>query len=327
MSTRSTPSRASVAVIVVRCDDRSERFVPPILIDTDPGLDDALALLYAWADPGAHVVALTTVSGNVPLDVATTNLLRLLALRRPSPAPRIAAGADRPLVKAPVTAVRYHGADGLGDIGGWPPVDLASVPRDAVALIAETARAAAADFVLVTLGPLTNLALTVERDLAALRRVPRVVAMGGAVDVPGNVTPTAEFNLHVDPDAAARVLEAGLPLDWVPLDATRQAVVTRAAFEEALRDRTGPLAERIARFTARGFRVDTERGSPGMVLHDPLAIAAALDPTLVEWEPTRLAIGPDGQTRRASGAPNCRFARRVDTARFLPRFLDRVCRG
>jgi len=301
--------------------------VPPILIDTDPGLDDALALLYAWADPTARVVALTTVSGNVPLDVATTNLLRLLALRRPEPAPRIAAGADRPLTRAPVSAVRYHGADGLGDVGGWPPVDVAAVPRDGVGLIIETARHATRDFVLVTLGPLTNLALAIERDMAALRCVPRIVAMGGAVDVRGNVTSTAEFNLHVDPEAMARVLQAGVPLDLVPLDATRQAVVTRAAFEQALHDRAGPLAERISRFSARGFRVDTERGSPGMVLHDPLAVAVALDPTLVEWEPVRLEIGPEGETRRAPGASNCRFARRVDTGRFLPRFLDRVCGG
>ena len=92
------------------------------------------------------------------------------------------------------------------------------------------------------------------------------------------------------------------------------------------RGRAGPLAERIARFTARGFRVDAERGSPGMVLHDPLAVAVALDPTLVEWEPARLEIGPDGETRRVPGAPNCRFATRVDTGRFLPRFLDFVCR-
>jgi len=152
--------------------------MPPILIDTDPGLDDALALLYAWADPAARVVALTTVSGNVPLDVATTNLLRLLALRAPEPAPRIAAGADRPLVKAPVTAVRYHGADGLGDVGGWPPVDIATVPRDGVGLIAETARHAAPDFVLVTLGPLTNLALAIERDIAALAHAIRARSTG-----------------------------------------------------------------------------------------------------------------------------------------------------
>jgi inosine-uridine nucleoside N-ribohydrolase len=301
--------------------------VPPILIDTDPGLDDALALLYAWADPDARVVAVTTVAGNVPLDIATTNLLRLLALRRPSPPPRVAAGADRPLLRPPVTAVRYHGADGLGDVGGWDAVDTGRVPREAVEVIVETARGAASDFVLVTLGPLTNLALAQERDGAALRGIRRVVAMGGAVDVPGNVTPTAEFNLHADPEAAARVLRANLPLDLVPLDATRQAVVTRAVLEAALADRPGPLAERIARFTTRGFRLDGERGSPGMILHDPLAVAVALDASLVEWERVRLEIGPDGETRRTAGAPNCRFARRVDTERFLPRFLDRVCRG
>ena len=94
-----------------------------LLIDTDPGLDDALALLYAWGTPDARVLAITTVAGNVPLDAATLNVHRLLALRRPTPAPRVAVGAARPLSRPLVTAARYHGADGLGDLPDWPPVD------------------------------------------------------------------------------------------------------------------------------------------------------------------------------------------------------------
>jgi purine nucleosidase/pyrimidine-specific ribonucleoside hydrolase len=138
--------------------------------------------------------------------------------------------------------------------------------------------------------------------------------------VPGNVTPTAEFNFHVDPEAAARVLGAGLRLDLVPLDATRRATVERRAFEAALARRPGPVADRIARFTARAF----EREGGRLTLHDPLAVAAALDETLVDWEPARIVVGPDGETRRAEGPPNCRFARGLDPGRFVVLFLDRL---
>src|SRR5439155_16934636 len=152
-----------------------------------------------------------------------------------------------------------------------------------------------------------------------------VVAMGGAVDVPGNVTPDAEFNAHVDPDALARVLDAGVRLDLVPLDATRQAVLERAALHATLARTPGPLADGIRRFTEYALRLDEKHGRRGMDLHDPLAVGVALDPSLVEWEAVRLTIGPEGQTRRTAGEPNVRFARVVDTPRFLRMFLERVC--
>jgi inosine-uridine nucleoside N-ribohydrolase len=295
------------------------------LIDTDPGIDDALALLYAWASADLRLAAITTVAGNVPVADATRNLLRLVALSGVRPPP-IAQGAAAPLAGSLVTATGYHGDDGLGDLPDWPPPpSRALVPLDAADLIVETARRATEPLTLIALGPLTNVALALARDAAALRRLARVVVMGGAVDVRGNVTATAEFNIHVDPDAAARVVAADLPLDLVPLDATRQAVVSRGELERALRRRPGPLAERIAAFTRRGFTVDAARGTSEMVLHDPLAVAAALDPSLVGWEETRLAIGPGGETRRAAGPINCRFARTVEVRRFLAAFLDRLC--
>ena len=294
------------------------------LIDTDPGLDDALALLYAWASSELRLAAITTVAGNVPVAVATRNLFRLVALCGIHPPP-IAEGAAAPLARRLVTATYYHGDDGLGDLADWPAPPGTLAPQDASALIVETARLAREPLTLIALGPLTNVALALERDAGALRRLARVVVMGGAVDVRGNVTPTAEFNLHVDPEAAARVMAAELPLDLVPLDATRQATVTRADFERALQRRPGPLADRIAAFTRRGFTEDPVRRTASMVLHDPLAVAAALDPTLVGWEETRLEIGEGGETRRAAGPINCRFARTVDTPRFLGAFLDRVC--
>jgi inosine-uridine nucleoside N-ribohydrolase len=295
--------------------------VIPLLIDTDPGIDDALALLLAWASTDAAVEVVTTVAGNTPLDRGTVNVFRLLALRRPKPSPRVAAGAAKPLVRPLTTAGRYHGEDGLGDLPDWPPVEVRLAPEPACAAIVEAARRHREELCLVALGPLTNVALALESDRQAMVGLGRLVAMGGAVDVPGNTTASAEFNMHVDPEAAARVLAAGLPFDLVPLDATRQATLERQALESTLARAPGPAADRILAFTRRAFRIDGD----AMYLHDPLAVAVALDPTLVEWETLRLEIGSDGATRRVAGPPNCRVARRVDRARFVPLVLERLC--
>lgn len=178
----------------------------------------------------------------------------------------------------------------------------------------------------VALGPLTNLALALEADGDAMRRIGHLVIMGGAVDVPGNVTATAEFNIHVDPEAAARVLGAGLPISLVPLDATRQAVLARDRLTATLATAPRPLGAWVAAFTAGAFRADAGRGQPGMVLHDPLAVGVAISERLVEWAPMRLAIGPGGETRRAAGASNCRVATRVNAEAFLAMFLERLTR-
>ena len=297
----------------------------PVVIDTDPGIDDALALLFAWNSPEIQVEVITTVAGNVTIEAASTNLLRLLALRRPVPRPVVAAGAPGPLARALTTATRYHGEDGLGDLPDWPEVEPLPGSPGAVEVILDAARRHERDLTIIALGPLTNLALALKEDAGALGRVGRIVAMGGAIDVPGNVTPTAEFNMFVDPEAAHRVLAAGLPLEVVPLDATRQAVLPRAGMRATLGRATGPLASRIQGFSERGFRIAHSDGEQGMALHDPLAVGLALDPSLGKWEAVRLAIGPDGETMRTSGPPNCRVARSVESDRFIRLFLDRLC--
>jgi inosine-uridine nucleoside N-ribohydrolase len=297
----------------------------PVVIDTDPGIDDALALLFAWNSPEIQVEVITTVAGNVTIEAASTNLLRLLALRRPVPRPIVAAGAPGPLARALTTATRYHGEDGLGDLPDWPEVEPLPGSPVAVEVILDAARRHERDLTIIALGPLTNLALALKEDAGALERVGRIVAMGGAVDVPGNVTPTAEFNMFVDPEAAHRVLAAGLPLEVVPLDATRQAVLPRAGMRATLGRATGPLASRIQGFSERGFRIAHSDGEQGMALHDPLAVGLTLDPSLGKWEAVRLAIGPDGETMRTSGPPNCRVARSVESDRFIRLFLDRLC--
>jgi purine nucleosidase/pyrimidine-specific ribonucleoside hydrolase len=295
------------------------------LIDTDPGIDDALALLYAWGSPELRVAGLTTVAGNVEVTEATRNLFRLLALRQPVPMPVVAQGAAAPLERALVTAKGYHGEDGLGGLDDWPPVAPTLSPLDGPDFIVDTIRRAREPLTLIALGPLTNVALALARERRALAGLTRVVVMGGAVDVPGNVTPTAEFNFHVDPEAAARVLDAGLDVDLVSLDATRQALLPRADLEAALARRPGAFATRCAAFTAIGFRVDAARGLAGMILHDPLAVAVALDPSLVTWDKARIVVGDDGTTRRAPGAPNCRVAGVVDAPRVVANLLERLC--
>src|SRR2546428_592978 len=182
----------------------------PVLIDTDPGIDDALALLLAWSSPEISVEAVTTVAGNVPVEQGMVNVFRLLALRQPTPRPVIAMGAAEPLARPLVTGQRYHGEDGLGDLANWPETPKPPLEPDAVSVIIDQAR-----------------------------RSPRLPTL--------------------------------------------------------------------------------------VVLHDPLALALAIDPTVAEWEPVRLVIGPEGETQRTSGEPNCRIAKGIDADRFLRLFLDRLC--
>ena len=295
--------------------------MPPVLIDTDPGVDDALALLQAWGTPSLSVDVITTVAGNVPVTAGTLNVFRLLALRDPRPAPVVGQGAAAPLARPLVTATYHHGEDGLGDLDDWPPAHPTLAPAGGVALMLAAARRHGPRLTLIALGPLTNVALAVEADAVAMRAVGRVVVMGGAVDVAGNITPDAEFNMHVDPDAARRVVEGGLQLDLVPLDATRQAMLEPGALDAALAATPLAYADRVRRFTAHSFGA-----ARSMALHDPLAVGLAADRSLSTWETMRLEVGPDGETRRVAGAANVRVARQVDCPRFMQTFLAALCR-
>ena len=312
----------------------------PVLIDTDPGIDDALALFLAWGTPALRVEAITTVAGNVGVDLATANVARLLAAAGPTHRPRVAQGAAAPLQGSLTTAAHVHGDDGLGNVTRLrdadgaprypiPPLDLET--RDGVDLILETVDRFGEDLMVVALGPLTNLALALRRDGDRLRRVGRIVVMGGAVSVPGNVTPAAEFNFYVDPEAAAAVLAAGLPLDLVPLDVTRRVVLGRGDLEGAL-----GAAREAGRFlldlSAHGFAFGAGREGGGITLHDPLAMALAADPGLAGWTslPVRVETEPTerrGRSFVAEGAPPCRVALDVDIPRALARVLEGLCRA
>jgi purine nucleosidase/pyrimidine-specific ribonucleoside hydrolase len=313
----------------------------PILLDTDPGIDDALALLLALRMPGWRVEAITTVAGNVPVSVGTRNVARVLGAARPDPVPRVAPGAARPRAGAPVWATHVHGDDGLGGLGaavdarGRPsfpeaplaaPATSAASTSPAAALIAECARRWPGVLRILALGPLTNLADALDAEPEALRRVASVVWMGGAVVAPGNVTAAAEFNAHADPESAARVLAAGLPLTMVPLDVTLE--VRWAPDVLARWPAGGDGATRLARALAeRALGLAAERGAPVFALHDPLAVAVARDPSLVRAERLHVAIEIGGaltrgmtvtdRRSRPAAPPNCDVALRIDAGRAL----------
>jgi inosine-uridine nucleoside N-ribohydrolase len=298
----------------------------PLLIDTDPGIDDALALLLAFGSPECRVEAITTVAGNVEVPLCTRNARRVVAVAAPFPPPQIVEGAAGPLARPLRTATYYHGADGLGD--ALPPEASPPAPAPGVAArtLVETARRVGQMLTVVAIGPLTNVAQALELDATALADIGRLVVMGGAVDVPGNVTPTAEFNMHVDPEAADRVLAAGLPLELVPLDVTQRVILERPALDAALERAPHRLADFVSAFTRFAFRVEAA-DHPGLTLHDPLAVGVALAPSFVTFERVRLEIGADGETRRRPGPPNCRVALAVEAERFVPWFLERLCRA
>lgn len=205
-----------------------------VIIDTDPGIDDALALILALQSPELCVDAITTVSGNVHVDLATQNALTVLGLFPLERRPLVAKGADRPLARPLSTAVHVHGDDGLGGLSRlrtaaghrrYPPASTALSPLDAVTCLLDRIRQAPGELTLVALGPLTNLAHALRRDASVVRHLAGVVIMGGAVTVPGNVTPVAEFNVYVDPEAAQEVFSAALPLTLIGLDVDRKSVV------------------------------------------------------------------------------------------------------
>ena len=319
-----------------------------LLIDTDPGIDDALAILLALASPEAHIEAVTVVAGNVPVDLATANARRILAVAAPTPMPPVIRGAEAPLKRTLITAGHVHGQDGLGNLDRFvepdgrlrypepPPI---VETRSAAEAILETVDRWGPELTVVALGPLTNLAAAAALDARRLARAGRVVVMGGAVAVSGNVTPAAEFNFFVDPEAAAQVLEAGLAVELIPLDVTRRVVLAQAVLTERLRrcpdDR---IARFILDFTLHGFAFGASQEGGGIVLHDPLAMAVALDPSLVTFEPMSVEVECEGKLTRGLSladrralpshrkrVPSCRVAMDVDADAVLRLFLERLC--
>ena len=270
----------------------------PFFIDTDTASDDAVALVMAFARDDVNIVGVSVVAGNVPLTSALQNALytREICGREDVP---VYAGADRPLVYELGTAQHVHGNDGMGDIGLLLTGRTPSAAHGVDALL-QASHDHAGELTLVTLGPLTNIALAVHRDPTIAERVTRVVIMGAAADHVGNVNPVAEFNMWVDPHAVQVVLDSGLPLEFVGWDISRRDAVIVPEEAQRLRAIGTPRAEftiDIQRIVAEFCANDTKLA--GFDMPDPITMAYAIDPT-VATETRRLNLVAecgDGPTR------------------------------
>ena len=316
-----------------------------VIIDTDPGIDDALALILALRSPELQVEAITTVGGNVSGEQALTNALRVLeVLDLPTPPP-VAVGCSRPLFREPIAARHVHGEDGLGDIGGlveadgalrYPAPTLTPADEHAVDLIVDLVRHNPVELTIIALGPLTNIARAIDKDPTTMRGVRRIVAMGGAVSGVGNVTPVAEFNFYFDPHAAAQVLRSDVDVTVVGLDVTTRALLTRLTLEDRLRGTTDRVSRFIGDVSEKYFEVNEKRRSlAGCPLHDPLAVGVAIDASFTELRTYDADVETEGSLtagmlvadRRISANTNpgtIQAAIGVDADSFLDFFLQRV---
>ncbi|MEM8556183.1 MAG: nucleoside hydrolase [Pseudomonadota bacterium] len=250
-----------------------------IIIDTDPGQDDAVAILLALASDELEVLGLTAVAGNVPLALTQKNA-RMVCELAGRPDVKVFAGADRPMVRHLVTAENVHGKTGL-DGPTLPDPTMPLQDQHGVDFIIDTLRGEPQGTVtLCPLGPLTNIATAFRRAPDIVGRVQEIVLMGGAYFEVGNVTPTAEFNIYVDPHAADVVFRSGVPITVLPLDVTHTCLTSRAR-NQAFRDIGTFVGEAVADFTGFFERFDMEKyGSEGAPLHDPCVIAYLLKPDL-----------------------------------------------
>ena len=304
-----------------------------VIIDCDVGVDDALALILAFHSPELEVKAITGVSGNVPLDLVFNNIQKVLSLIQPHPKPLIARGADRPLKGEPVYAHSFHGEDGLGGASivrkkGGDDWQVFSGRADE--LIPQLARRSPGEMTLIATGPLTNVALGIQRDPEGMEKLREVVIMGGAVRTKGNVTPAAEFNFYADPMASKIVLESGLPITLVPLDVTHQVFLNPQIMEERLKSIENPFSRFVVEATGYDFIKRQFRPRAKVYhLHDPLAVGTVIDPTIVKKEKLALQVEVQegkhyGRVSEIQGEPTAEVCLEVNSKKFLELFLSRV---
>ena len=260
-----------------------------IIIDTDPGQDDAVAILLALGSPELEIVGITAVAGNVPLGLTEKNARKICELAG-RPDIKVYPGAVRPLVRRPVTAEHVHGKTGL-DGPSLPEPTMPLQEQHAVDFIVETVmNEESGSITLCPLGPLTNIALALNREPRIASRIREIVLMGGGFFEGGNVTPTAEFNIYVDPHAADVVFRSGIPIVVMPLDVTHKALTTakRVQAFRALGSKVGEAAAALLDFFER---FDEEKyGTDGGPLHDPCVIAYLLSPELFKGRHCNVAV-------------------------------------
>lgn len=307
----------------------------PIIIDTDPGQDDAVAILLALASPELEILGITTVAGNVPLRLTSRNARMVLELARRTDI-CVYAGAERPLVRPLVTAEHVHGNTGL-DGPDLPEPVMPLAPGEASDFLIRTLRERPTGTItLCPLGPLTNIALALVRAPDIASRIAEIVLMGGGCFEGGNITPAAEFNIFVDPHAADVVFRSGVPITVMPLDVTHQVLTTRprVAALRAIGNRCGEVVAQMLDFFER-FDI-AKYGSDGGPLHDPCVIAYLLEPSIFQGREIHIEVETRSELTMGmtvadwwgvTGRPaNARFMREVDADAFFRLLRDRLAR-
>ncbi|ARC90150.1 nucleoside hydrolase [Rhodovulum sp. MB263] len=302
----------------------------PVIIDTDPGVDDAAAILMALGSPELDVLGISAVAGNVTLSAALTNACRIVGLTGRTDLP-VMAGARAPLLRDQVFG-KYAA------IGAFPAPLIGAAPvapatENAVRFIARKTRAAARagePLTICAIGPLTNIALALRMHPEVGRGIRRIVCMGGAIAMPGHRTPWAEFNIHADPHAAEIVFGSGVPLVLFPLDVTTQALFTDTHIAE-FRARGGAAGRALANLLTQYDRSAPERyGRPGGPLHDPMTIAWLVQPDLFKGRSARIGVQVGGATSGHTFAdfnapsPHMAVMTGVDEAAYIALVLDRI---
>ncbi len=262
-----------------------------VIIDTDPGADDALAILLALRSPALEVLAITVVAGNVEVALGAENALKLLELAGRTEIP-VARGAEKPLSRTLTTAELFHGDNGLGGIE-LPKSKISTRSEHAVDLILSMVNARPGEITLITLGPLTNIAMALLKDPSIKGKVKGIISMGGSISG-GNVTPAAEFNYFNDPEAAKTVFDSGIPITMVGLDVTNKALLRREHLEP-LKAAKSPVHDFIVGLATIGIDFAALYRIPGFQMHDPLTVGVAIDPSLVTMRRMRIEIETKGE--------------------------------
>jgi inosine-uridine nucleoside N-ribohydrolase len=263
-----------------------------VIIDTDPGVDDALALLLAMRSPELKIEAITPVAGNVPLELSLPNALRMVEIAGRTDIP-VAVGAKTPLLRRLVTAAYAHGENGLGG-AVFPEPKIKPVAEPAAKFISQIVRKYPGEVTLITIGPLTNIATTLTGDPELASMIRSLVMMGGSLSG-GNITPAAEFNVYVDPEAARIVFQSGIPITMVGLDVTRKTSLT----DEHVRTLEGaqnPVSQAAAKIARNAIDHNREQGFlVGPNMHDSLAVAGFLDPSLLKLQDYYVDVETTGE--------------------------------
>lgn len=263
-----------------------------VIIDTDPGVDDALALLLAMRSPELTIEGITPVAGNVPLELTLPNALRLVEIAGRPDIP-VAVGARAPLMRRLVTAQYAHGENGLGG-AVFPDPTTKPVSEPAAEFIRRIVRKNPHEVTLITLGPLTNVATALNGDPELAGLVRGLTMMGGSL-TSGNITPAAEFNVYVDPEAARIVFQSGIPITMVGLDVTRKTSLTEDHVR-TLEAAQNPAAQAAAKIGRNAITRNRERGYlVGPNMHDSLAVAAFLDPAILKWQEFYVDVETTGE--------------------------------